>query len=207
MGINAQTIVPVFTAGQVLTAAQVTQINTGVPVFATTITRDAAFGGTGEKTLAGGQICYIEAAPKRMQMYNGTSWIDFDAEYTAFTPTWTAYNRGNGTTDSRYVRIGKMVHCYVSETFGTTSSLTGNLFFTLPIAARSTGSVGITSYFLDAGAAIYPAIGYMDTPSNCYLYASLANGTYTREAALTAFVPFTWGTNDRIIATVVYEAA
>jgi hypothetical protein len=56
MGANAQTSVPVFTAGQVLTAAQQTEINTGIPVFATTVTRDAAFGGTGEKTLAEGQF-------------------------------------------------------------------------------------------------------------------------------------------------------
>jgi hypothetical protein len=76
MGANAQTVVPVFTAGQVLTAAQVTQINTGIPVFATTTTRDAAFGGTGEKTLAQGQTCYIEATSS-YQTYNGSSWVTF----------------------------------------------------------------------------------------------------------------------------------
>lgn len=61
MGANAQTAVPVFTAGQILTAQQQTEINTGIPVFATTVTRDAAFGGAGEKTLAEGQFAYIEA--------------------------------------------------------------------------------------------------------------------------------------------------
>lgn len=79
MGANAQTSVPVFTAGQVLTAAQVTQINTGIPVFATTVTRDAAFGGTGEKTLAQGQYAYIEATSS-LQVYSGSAWI-------AATPT------------------------------------------------------------------------------------------------------------------------
>ena len=74
MGANAQTAVPVFTAGQVLTAAQMTQVNTGIPVFATTTTRDAAFGGTGEKTLAQGQTCYIEATSS-YQTYTGSSWV------------------------------------------------------------------------------------------------------------------------------------
>ena len=74
MGANAQTAVPVFTAGQVLTAAQMTQVNTGIPVFATTTTRDAAFGGTGEKTLAQGQTCYIEAT-STYQTYNGSAWV------------------------------------------------------------------------------------------------------------------------------------
>jgi len=73
MGANAQTSVPVFTAGQVLTAAQQTEINTGIPVFATTVTRDAAFGGTGEKTLAEGQFAYIEAT-NTTQYYDGAAW-------------------------------------------------------------------------------------------------------------------------------------
>ena len=73
MGANAQTAVPAFTAGQVLTAAQQTQINTGIPVFATTVTRDAAFGGTGEKTLAEGQFAYIEATDTT-QYYDGANW-------------------------------------------------------------------------------------------------------------------------------------
>lgn len=73
MGANAQTVVPVFTAGQVLTAAQVTQINTGIPVFATTTTRDAAFGGTGEKTLAQGQYAYIENTGQLL-VYTGSAW-------------------------------------------------------------------------------------------------------------------------------------
>jgi hypothetical protein len=73
MGANAQTAVPVFTAGQVLTAQQQTEINTGIPVFATTVTRDAAFGGTGEKTLAEGQFAYIEAT-NTTQYYDGSNW-------------------------------------------------------------------------------------------------------------------------------------
>lgn len=73
MGANAQTSVPVFTAGQVLTAQQQTEINTGIPVFATTTTRDAAFGGTGEKTLAEGQYAYIEAS-NTTQYYDGAAW-------------------------------------------------------------------------------------------------------------------------------------
>lgn len=73
MGVNAQTSVPAFTAGQVLTAAEMTEVNTGIPVFATTVTRDAAFGGTGEKVLAEGQYAYIEAT-NTTQFYDGAAW-------------------------------------------------------------------------------------------------------------------------------------
>jgi hypothetical protein len=73
MGANAVTTVPVYTAGEVLTAADLNITNSGIPVFATTTTRDAAFGGAGEKTLAEGQFAYIEATDA-LQYYNGSAW-------------------------------------------------------------------------------------------------------------------------------------
>lgn len=74
MGANAQTTVPTFTSGQVLTAAQMNNsARTGVPVFATTTDRDAGFGGAGEKTLAEGQLAYIEATDV-VQYYDGSTW-------------------------------------------------------------------------------------------------------------------------------------
>jgi len=70
---NTQTTVPLFVANQVLTAAQQnTSAGTGVPVFATTVTRDAAFGGS-NKALAEGQLCYIEASDV-VQYYTGAAW-------------------------------------------------------------------------------------------------------------------------------------
>jgi hypothetical protein len=74
MGANAQTAVPAFTAGQVLTAAQQTQINTGIPVFASSVERDAAFGGTGEKVLAEGQYAYLESTNQTL-VYDGSNWV------------------------------------------------------------------------------------------------------------------------------------
>jgi hypothetical protein len=93
MGANAQTTVPTFTAAQVLTADQMNQsARTGVPVFADTTARDAAFGGSGEKTLAEGQLCYLESTDK-VQFYNGTSWANLGSvtNVAAFTAsgTWT----------------------------------------------------------------------------------------------------------------------
>ena len=93
MGANAQTTVPTFVASQVLTADQLNQsARTGVPVFATTVTRDAAFGGAGEKTLAEGQLCYLESTNK-VQYYDGAAWANLGSmtEVAAFTAsgTWT----------------------------------------------------------------------------------------------------------------------
>ena len=73
MGANAQTSVPLFVANTVLTAAQQNiSAATGVPVFATTVTRDAAFGGS-NKVLAEGQLCYLESTDV-VQYYTGSAW-------------------------------------------------------------------------------------------------------------------------------------
>ena len=73
MGANAQTTVPDFVAETVLTAAKLDiSAATGVPVFATTVTRDAAFGGA-NKVLAEGQTCYLEST-NVVQYYDGAAW-------------------------------------------------------------------------------------------------------------------------------------
>ena len=73
MGVNATTTVPVYADGEILEASRLNVTNSGIPVFATTTTRDAAFGGTGEKTLAEGQFAYIEAT-NTTQYYDGAAW-------------------------------------------------------------------------------------------------------------------------------------
>jgi hypothetical protein len=60
-------------SGEVLTAADLSVTNSGIPVFADSTARDAAFGGTGEKTLAEGQYAYLEST-KATQFYDGAAW-------------------------------------------------------------------------------------------------------------------------------------
>jgi hypothetical protein len=70
---NEQTSVPLFVANTVLTASQQNlSAGTGVPVFATTVTRDAAFGGS-NKALAEGQLCYLSST-NVVQYYDGAAW-------------------------------------------------------------------------------------------------------------------------------------
>jgi hypothetical protein len=73
MGANATTSVPTYVAGDVLTAANLNVTNSGIPVFANASARTAAFGGTGEKTLAEGQYAYLEDDNKTY-VYDGAAW-------------------------------------------------------------------------------------------------------------------------------------
>jgi hypothetical protein len=75
MGINAQTSVPKFSIGEVLTAANTNLLANVIPVFTNTTTRDAAFGGGGEKVLAEGQLCYLESS-RQLLTYTGANWAN-----------------------------------------------------------------------------------------------------------------------------------
>lgn len=101
MGANATTFVPSYTSGEVLTAANLSVTNSGIPVFSTTTTRDNSFGGTGEKVLAEGQFAYIEATDTT-QYYNGSSWVSVGTTpgLVPVTPTSVAVGSGSATTSA-----------------------------------------------------------------------------------------------------------
>jgi hypothetical protein len=127
MGANAQTAVPTFTASQVLTAAQQNNsARTGVPVFASTTTRNAAFGGS-NKTLAEGQLCYVEGTG--LQSYNGSAWV-----------TWGTAPSTSGLTLISSTTIGSAVSSVTVS--GAFSSTYDNYKITI------SGGVGSTTAFL-----------------------------------------------------------
>jgi hypothetical protein len=166
MGANAQTTVPTFTAAQVLTADQMNQsARTGVPVFADTTARDAAFGGSGEKTLAEGQLCYLESTDK-VQFYNGTSWANLGSvtNVAAFTAsgTWTVpagvtyaiahIRAGGGGTG---VSAGAGGNSSVAFSGGTVTATGGNAnTFTVnstPVAGAANSGNGAIGNFFTTG--------------------------------------------------------
>ena len=99
---NEQTSVPLYAASEVLTAANMNiSAGTGVPVFATTVTRDAAFGGANEKVLAEGQLCYLSST-NVVQYYDGAAWATVGPA---------------GAT-----KIGQVVSTNLPTTFTTTST-------------------------------------------------------------------------------------
>lgn len=210
MGANAQTIVPTFTASQVLTADQMNQsARTGVPVFATTTTRDAAFGGTGEKTLAEGQLCYIEAAPKRYQIYNGTSWLDFDVDTTAYTPTLTNVTLGNGSVSGRYQRVGPYCLVGIYLSFGSTTSVSGLIGISLPFTAAAGGGSTRTLSLValsDTGTNTFWGVGIIsESATRADFYAQNVGGTYSAISSTSSTVPHTWANTDEIYGTFVYR--
>jgi len=108
MGANATTSVPGYVSGEVLTAARLNVTNSGAPVFADSSARDAAFGGTGEKTLAEGQLCYLEDT-NEVQFYDGSSWTKLGGAMTkvdAFSTSGTFTPPAGVTYAIAHIRAG-----------------------------------------------------------------------------------------------------
>jgi len=156
MGANAQTAVPVFTSGQVLTAEQVTQINTGIPVFATTTTRDAAFGGTGEKTLAEGQFAYIEAT-NTTQYYDGAAWQTVGASGLVLVSSTTVGNAVSSVVISSAFSATYDSYKIIYE--GGTSSAACRLNMTLGSSTANYTWACVITDFTNAATASYNGNG------------------------------------------------
>lgn len=153
MGANAQTTVPTFTLGQVLTADQMNQsARTGVPVFADTAARDAAFGGTGEKTLAEGQLCYVEnlTGVAQIQYYDGSTWTSLTSGGLVRISTTTATSGGtvnvtnafSSTYNSYLIVIDDMLYNTGGQTLTMTLGATTTGYYWGGIAVGyTTGTV------------------------------------------------------------------
>lgn len=97
MGANATTKVPSYAAGQVLTAADLSITNSGIPVFANSTDRTNSFGGTGEKTLAEGQFAYLEDDNKTYY-YDGSAWQIVGSTGFAVVKAETAISAASSVT-------------------------------------------------------------------------------------------------------------
>jgi len=161
--------------------------------------------------LAEGQVCYIEAAPQRYQIYNGTAFKDFHVNYTdiSSTQTFTGFTKGNATVVSKYARLGDFVHFWGNVVLGSTSSMAGPLDIGLPFTAEQ----GI---FFHPNAALY----YDTSPGTVYWAVSInigttalripgiiTSGTTATNYDVGAATPFTWANGDSFFWNHFFKVA
>jgi hypothetical protein len=182
MGANAVTTVPVYTAGEVLTAANMNITNSGIPVFATTVTRDAAFGGSGEKTLAQGQFCYLESTGK-LQVYTGSAWsnVGSSTQVTAFTASGTFTPPTGVTYAIAHILAGGGG---IGTTAGGNGGTSSVAFAGGTISA--TGGNGIGTISVSKGAAAGPANSGLGATANGFTTGEAGSGIATSGALITA---------------------
>jgi len=211
--------VKLFTDGSILTAAQVnTYLQDQVIMrFANAATRDAAFGGVGEPLLAEGMFCYLDDT-NQLMVYSGSAWL-FAASpqttesgaYQTYTPTFNGFTLGNGTITAKYTQINKHVHVVGLVDLGTTSSMTGALDITLPVAFNTTSQPVLSPFggqcLFYNGATLFNAYPLALNGTSFRMVGQLASGTYTINYDTTGTVPFTWNSSSDFRWNFVYEAA
>jgi hypothetical protein len=135
---------------------------------------------------------------------NSNELAPFFADWVSFTPTITNVSVGNGVHNSRYLKVGKLVIIRYDFTFGSTTTISSSPIFSLPAGITLSGSLLATSVgFLDAGTARYVGLVENETNTATILQAVNTTGNYAVFAQISATVPFTWTTNDRIMAGII----
>ncbi len=133
-------------------------------------------------------------------------------EYQGSTPTIAGFTIGNGTINiSRYTQIGKLVHWYGKVTLGSTSSMSGDLKLSLPVAPNTIyetlDSIVGSCRLQDGSALRHTAEASISGDTDIIIRCQIASGTHLTEAGITSTVPFTWASGDMFAWNVTYEAA
>lgn len=161
---------------------------------------------TGVKTFSAAPVLPDGAVqPKFLAAGTGTSWA-----WQAWTPTWTNLSLGNGTVTARYIQTGKTVIARLYLEFGTTSDVTGNPLFTLPVTAHAeyiAFDVLGTATFHDSGSNVYVGHVAIDTTTTGQIWAINAAGTYASREVWTTTTPFDTTAGDDWHIQITYEAA
>lgn len=149
---------------------------------------------------------------------NTSQWVEFGnanvgtiGGYLAYTPTLTGVTLGNGTSGGRYSQIGKLVNCYGTINFGSTTTVTAsNWDISLPVNCRTasvTGFIpfGLAEYFdTSVGILFEGDIIAFGSATGLRLRAPVGATGYT--TGMSSTFPFTWATGDRVCFNVTYEA-
>ena len=140
----------------------------------------------------------------------GLKWAAVSAGGTwqTYSPTIGNFTIGNGTANYRYSQTGKTVSVNINIVLGSTSSVSANPNFSLPVESKY-DRAAFTGAFTDAGAGFYAGIAFIE--QGAYSYVSLkavnANSTYSSFTDVSSTVPFTWTSTDEINFQFTYEAA
>lgn len=125
--------------------------------------------------------------------------------WASHTPTYANFSLGNGSVDAAYYRFGRFVIYRGAITMGSTSSVTGAIQVSLPVAAKaSTWSLG-TAVGEDNSASFARTVGAAEI--NPAIFATGVHFASSGNADWTATVPFTWATSDILRWTITYEAS
>lgn len=136
-----------------------------------------------------------------------TNW---QAAWTAFTPTWTNLTVGNATQTCAYIQIGKLIIARFRLVFGSTTVVSGTPQATVPVTAHANAlrTEGEVAIYRDASATTnYAGIVALTLTTAVQFLRENVAGATDAMAGVSSTAPFTWATSDEICGTIMYEAA
>jgi hypothetical protein len=132
------------------------------------------------------------------------------ATFSSYSVTPTNLSLGNGTLIGKYIQVGgtKLVVARLDLVWGSTTSCSGAVSFSLPVTA-ATGAGSFTVGFgegIDSSVNAAVPIRARLTSSTVFtvLYGDNAGGAATQ---VNATGPWTWATSDELHLVLIYEAA
>jgi hypothetical protein len=196
-----------FTAGTLATASDVNTylMKQSVMVFTNTTARDAALTSPTDGMLT------FQTADDSFTIRDNGSWVNIDVAWKTYTPTINNVTLGSGySLSAAYAQIGKTVIVQFYFALGSTSAITGDINFSLPInqaSSNRSASVG-TCVVTDASPATrYPGTVLLSgTPGFAFIRVGNASGTYLTQVACSSSIPIAvWAVNDSISTTIIYQ--
>lgn len=163
-------------------------------------------------TVTGGSDYSLANAAITSPMYSYMATPQGFPQYFNFTPSWTNLTTGNGTLNyARFSMRGTRLDLRVKFTFGSTSSISGNVSFATPVALSSnygsTDTVLGMALIVDASATKYVAVASPNSTTGIFIFSQSVSGSLIIRNALSSTVPMTWTTSDAIDLTCEYEVA
>jgi len=140
---------------------------------------------------------------------------DYLGAWQSYTPVWANLSVGNGTVEAKYVKIGKFVAYRIGIVFGATTSITGSVVVSLPVAALAINPTVYPSFgptvgygeCLDAGVSSTSLMVRLTSATEIAPLVQGSSGVYIVNGFVTADVPFAWGAGDVLTVSGFYEAA
>jgi hypothetical protein len=136
--------------------------------------------------------------------------------WTTWTPSYTNLTLGNGTEVAEYLVIGDLVHVRYLLTWGSTTSITGNVSISLPVTASTSiddpdiGGGLMGNAMLFDTSAVKPILGtpFQISSTQFRITPNIETGSYVNGGGvMQATTPFTWATTDNVQATFWYRKA
>jgi hypothetical protein len=129
-----------------------------------------------------------------------------------FTPTIADGVLGNGTLSATYQRVNKIVIATYVWQFGSTSTITGAIGFSLPFTATTatnmtTQIIGNGLYTDASGGLDFTISPFFSSTTTVRLLTNISSTAFTTVGLVNATAPVAFGTGDIIRARIIYEAA